>query len=241
MTLTRRCFLLILAAVFPAAAGSARPAEGAFVDYRPDLPAGARCRIAVSILHPTQFAVGWHEVALRTDKLREKKASALDKYLREHIAPIVIGPGPQAYIVDHHHLARILTDSGLASTLYAEVRENWSTQSPDSFWTNMAARSWVYPYDENGCGPLSPTNLPARIADMKDDPYRSLAWLVRHAGGYQETEIPFADFQWARYFRTLVRAPAGSNDWDRAVADALPLCRLPAARDLPGYSAARKR
>ena len=141
----RRDFLLLLTALLPAAAGLARPPEAAFVDYRPDLAAGALCRIAVADLHPTQFAVGWHEVALRAAKLREKKPSALDKYLRERVAPIVIGPGPRAYIVDHHHLARILADTGLSPTLYAEVRENWSGLAPDLFWTNMTARSWVHP------------------------------------------------------------------------------------------------
>jgi hypothetical protein len=38
-------------------------------------------------------------------------------------------------------------------------------------------------------------------AGMRDDPYRSLAALVRKSGGYEKSTRPFSEFVWANHFR----------------------------------------
>jgi hypothetical protein len=60
----------------------------------------------------------------------------------------------------------------------------------------------------------------AAIADLIDDPYRSLAGFVRKRGGFVKTEKPYVEFAWADFFRTRVRL----GDWDAAIARAGIIC-----------------
>jgi hypothetical protein len=86
---TRRTFfsgIVFLALFRPQALVAERPS------FDLDLQAGAECKIPVTALHPTQMSVGRREVHLRADKMRNMKTGKLDKYLDEHIVPIVIGP-----------------------------------------------------------------------------------------------------------------------------------------------------
>ena len=41
----------------------------------------------------------------------------------------------------------------------------------------------VWLYDEKGNQPINPYLIPPSLDFTLNDPYRSLAWLVRHAGG----------------------------------------------------------
>lgn len=51
--------------------------------------------------------------------------------------------------------------------------------------------------------------LPASLADLPDDPFRSLAALVRKAGGYAKTRTPYSEFMsvGAGYSSVLARGP----------------------------------
>ena len=68
----------------------------------------------------------------------------------------------------------------------------------------MHQSNWVYLFDENGGGPQAPATLPRHIKDLKHDPYRSLAWLVRDHHGYLKNDAPFSEFKWANFFRTHI-------------------------------------
>jgi hypothetical protein len=137
--------------------------------------------------------------------------------------------------VDRHHLVRLLLDTNLRAQAYAIVSANWSDLPPEVFWKRMGESHWVYLDDEHGKGPLSPTALPKSVADLKDDPYRTLAWLVRERGGYAKTEVPFAEFQWANYFRSRIPEKAIAN-LEEAGAVAFELAASPEAATLPGYT-----
>jgi hypothetical protein len=178
------------------------------------------------------------EVEMRAEKLRQLSAEKLQKYLSKKVAPIVIGPGGIPYLLDHHHLARALIASGTSKLLIAEVKENWSKLSEPEFWAKMKAQNWVYLRDETGKPISDPKYLPPSIAAMHDDPYRSLSWLVREQGGYQETDNPYAEFQWADFFRARIQLVNNTNAFDQATAQAVKLAHSPDARSLPGYVAA---
>ena len=77
---------------------------------------------------------------------------------------------------------------------------------------------------------------PKRIAALVDDPYRSLAGLVRNAGGFAKDQAPFAEFLWADFFRPQVAARLIDKDPKRATREALRLARSDEARYLPGWS-----
>ena len=55
--------------------------------------------------------------------------------------------------------------------------------APAIFWRVMEQRNWAHPFDQAG-ERRSYDDIPVRIAQLVDDPYRSVAGLLRGAGGY---------------------------------------------------------
>jgi hypothetical protein len=208
---------------------------GDWVAYSSSLPAGAQCVVDIRDLHPTQFAVGYWEIDQRAKKVINKSGKKLTKYLEEHVGKIVVGPSGDPYIIDRHHLACIMLRTGKSLTILATVEANFKTATVDSFWKEMIARKWVYLYDNHGKGPLDPRQLPNKIKDLEDDPFRSLAWEVRERDGYHESEEPFAEFSWANFFRTKLANDNANAKMEQLIHDALKLCHSPIAAGLPGY------
>jgi hypothetical protein len=120
----------------------------------------------------------------------------------------VIGPKNIFYIVDHHHRAAALLKIG-KDKMIVQVLKTARTIDLPGFWSRMVKNNLAFLYDEQGRGPRSPADLPESIDRLKDDPYRSLAWAVREAGGYRKTEVPFAEFQWAQFFRARIEIDPG--------------------------------
>lgn len=184
-------------------------------------------------LHPTQLAVGFREVDSKREELdgSEKK---IEKFLCGNPIPVVLGPGGEAYVLDHHHL-------GLAIILekrrdaYVEIRHDWTEEETAVFWVQMQKNRFVYLRDELGKS-RRVEDLPTRLKDLKDDPYRSLAYFVRKQGGYLKTRSLYAEFEWAEFFRTRVDVGRTDHDFKKAVSTATQLARTPAAANLPGYN-----
>eukprot|EP00798_Chlamydomonas_sp_ICE-L_P005795 gene5795-6076_t len=192
-------------------------------------------KLPLSSLHPTQLAVGRQQVNAKREivqrKMKKKKPKKLEKFLKEHPIPVVVGPGGVLYMIDHHHLGSALVAEGIEETYIAKILD-LSSFPTDVFWAEMMSRHYIWPYDEQG-RKLGGTGVPGLIAlavttfthppaefierlpssltDMKDDPYRSLAGLVRKAGGYEKKWAPFAEFKWANYFRTRVSIAADQS------------------------------
>jgi hypothetical protein len=232
--------LILTPAVFTDEAYGKPPAgpSGETEQFKPDLHKGAQCLIEITQLHPTQAAVGYFEVQQKADKLSGKKSSKLQEYLAEHMVPIVIGPGGAAYLTDHHHLARALWNAKLSKTVNAKVIENWSDAGPE-FWERMKEHvddttkkpvPLVYLYDQNG-NPLPGSEfLPKTIADLKDDPFRSLIYILIDAGVLEKDPAPFSEFQEAQYYRQKFKEAGftlenSKEGFDKAVVEAktLPL------------------
>jgi hypothetical protein len=185
-------------------------------------------------LKPTQFAVGMREVARRLKKFGKLRGKKLDRHLRRHAVPTVVGPGGLEYIVDGHHFVRSCWEAG-HSDIYVEQKADHSRMSEPEFWELMRKSDWTHPYDQFGGGPHDPEKLPENIRGMADDPYRSLAWAVRRAGGYEKTALDFAEFKWADFFRAKITLRHGDASFNRAVKSALRLCRSGKGRRLPGF------
>jgi hypothetical protein len=227
--------LIVLAAALILAFIADAQTSPVFVPFSTNLDVGAFCTIGIDRLHPMQAVIGMTEVRHREKKMMKWGAEKLDDYLREKIVPLCIGPGGNVYITDHHHLVRILGDTGLSTSVYAVVKGRYDRFSEQDFWRTMRAIEWVYTLDENGNELQIPEQLPKIFKDLRDDPYRSLAWAVRDAGGYEDTEIPFADFKWAGFFRSRVKIGTGDAEFKKAVRDALAMAHDPAAKKLPGF------
>src|SRR6185312_2845933 len=93
---------------------------------------------------------------------------------------------------------------------------------------------WVYPYDSKG-ERRQFKDLPKSVADLADDPFRSLAGELRRAGGFAKDVTPFSEFLWADFLRHRIRRRAVEKDFDTALSDALKLAKGHDANYLPGW------
>lgn len=209
-----------------------------FIKFDSDLrlPVGAFIDIKIKDIHPTQAWVGEIEVGKRIKKVQKMSKKELEEYLREKVAPMVVGPGGEMYIVDHHHLAYLLDESEVSNSMYAEIKADWSHLSPEEFWVKMEENNWAYLFDDKG-QKLSYLDLPDKISKLKDDPYRSLAWGLREKGGFVQTEppTPFLEFRWANFLRDKVKEKDIQKDFSEAVEQALKISTNKEALKLPGH------
>jgi hypothetical protein len=202
--------------------------------YNPDLSPGTLSLAVVDLLHPAQVALGYREVQYRIQQFKAMTPDELDAYLLEHFLPVVIAPDRLPYVVDHHHRARAIQMTGLRETVYIKVWENCKDWTEAAFWQLMQEKAWVYLYDKDG-QLVEPSALPAGLAELQDDKYRSLAWGVLQVGGYAKSEVPFQEFLWGNYFRQHLTFENTEEGFQQAIHEALRLCRLPEASNLPGY------
>jgi len=184
-------------------------------------------------LAPTQMTVGMIEVRDKQKQLAALKAAEQTDFLRAHALPAVVGAHGRLYITDHHHLGRAALEAHV-DKVFCEIEADLSSCQPPAFWKEMEENSWVHPLDEHGVRHIYP-KLPARLADLVDDVYRSLACFVRNAGGYEKTGKAYAEFVWADFFRRNVAIEIVTGDFEAAVRTALPLARARLAKSLPGF------
>ncbi|MBF0161945.1 MAG: ParB/Srx family N-terminal domain-containing protein [Magnetococcales bacterium] len=235
-----------------------------------DAVVGSVGQLLVKDLKPTQMAVGMDETAEKEKKYAKMDDQELDNYLLTHMVPVVIGNGGNFYLIDHHHLSFALWGAAGKSekerkftrdqekvAVVAQVVSNWKPITGYAFWKSMNDAHWLYPFDHLGGGPLKPGQLPKHIKELKNDPYRSLAWYVRNRYGYTKSagNAIFAEFKWAEFFRNLVMLDnkiLDDSDKDATTENvmisklkedkqqelidfAIYLAKSPAAAGLPGY------
>jgi hypothetical protein len=191
-------------------------------------------RVRLARLRPTQLTVGYMEVTIKAREWARLPHKRLKAELESHVFPAVIGPKGEHYIIDHHHLGIALIEQGVKEG-YVAVLDDLSYLEPTVFWRTMEFRSWSHPYDRRGRR-CDYRDMPRRLKDLQDDPYRSLAGLVRRAGGYAKDEAPFVEFLWADYFRPRVAANLIRRAPARAQQAGMRLAHSEEARYLPGWS-----
>lgn len=177
--------------------------------------------IPTAALRPTQATVGFRDVARKRAGWREHSRVHGARFLRRHWIPTVLGPRREHYAIDHHHLARALHEEGLAD-IPIRVVADLSLLSPSAFWRFLDSQSWCHPHDQNGKR-LSMAGMPKTIADLADDPYRSLAGALRRAGGYAKNPVPFSEFVWADFLRRRIEPLAVRDDFEGALREAIRL------------------
>lgn len=191
-------------------------------------------RTALTRLRPTQLTVGYIEVEEKARQWAALGKKRLKSEIECHVFPAVLGPGKDYYIVDHHHLGIALLKEGIKDVLVT-VLDDLSWLKLPVFWRTMEFRSWSHPYDTRGKR-RDYSDMPQRLTQMENDPYRSLAGLVRNAGGFAKNQAPFVEFLWADFFRPLVAARSIKKDARRATRDGVRLAQSTDARYLPGWS-----
>jgi hypothetical protein len=92
----------------------------------------------------------------------------------------------------------------------------------------------MHPFDDRGRRrPYA--DLPKSVADLVDDPFRSLAGELRRSGGFAKDTAPFSEFLWADFFRRRIKRKLVEDDFDHAVETALLLAKSEEADFLPGW------
>ena len=189
--------------------------------------------IPILSLRPTQLTVGMREVREKQKRWREHKPKKRAELLGRHMIPVVLGPGDRHYVIDHHHLARALHEEGVKDVLVTVVADLGMVE-PKSFWTVMDGHRWVYPYDVKGAR-HDYRKLPTTVADLKDDPFRSLAGELRRVGGFAKDTTPFSEFLWADFLRNRMSRKNVEADFSKAIERALTLAKSQDAIYLPGW------
>jgi hypothetical protein len=189
--------------------------------------------VAISDLRPTQITVGMREVAAKRQRWREIAAKKGAQFLGNHMIPVVLGPKSRHYVVDHHHLARALQEEGVKDVAVTLIA-NLGKLDHDDFWTVMDNRSWMHPFDAEG-ERRHYRDIPKRVSDLVDDPFRSLAGELRRAGGFAKDTTPFSEFLWADFLRRRMKRKRVEQDFEGAIEKAVKLAKSEDAAYLPGW------
>jgi hypothetical protein len=190
-------------------------------------------RVKIADLRPTQGSIGVREVMRKVASWSALDVQDERRFLGDHMIPVVIGPKERHYIIDNHHLTRALHEAGLSEVLVRPVAFLHRLEV-DEFWHVMDCHNWIYLYGATGQR-IGVDSLPKTVAEMSDNPFRSLAGDVRRAGGYAKDTAPYSEFLWADFLRRRMKVPLLDKDYDAAVGEALALAHSSKARHLPGW------
>ena len=190
--------------------------------------------VPILALRPTQMTVGMREVREKRKRWREHKSPRKRaELLGKHMIPVVHGPDGRYYVVDHHHLARALHDEGVKDILVTIIGDLTMVQR-DAFWGVMDNKRWAYPYDAKG-ERRQFKDIPKSVADLRDDPFRSLAGELRRAGGFAKDTTPFSEFLWADFLRRKMPRKNVEENFAKAIEKGLGFVRSKDAVYLPGW------
>lgn len=199
------------------------------------------CYVELDLIRPTQAAVGLFTIKDKSGKIEKEWAQAeLDEYLIEERNPAIISPDGYFYIIDgHHHNYSIATANipkGMKKS-FLKIKADFRGSSHAEFVEYMKDNAYTYLKDEN-FKDIDFSQLPKSIEALKDNPHRSLAWIVRERDCYKKTKTPFAEFFWGEYFfRNGVKIDSSLKpiQMQAAIEKAMKLCDSSSASILPGY------
>jgi hypothetical protein len=197
---------------------------------------GKLCNADLSQLRPTQFCVGFRDIARKKAKIElEKKSSSgtlATKSLKHGTA--IKGPEDVFYLVDGHHRAKALQEAG-ENLFTVKIIADYSDLPMTEFWDKLVREKMVWLYDERGGGPQSPLHLPTSLVDLVDDPYRTLAEDAQDRGANKKLDVLFQEFYWANFYRTRIEKTKVLENYEGALEEAVNLANTPAASELPGF------
>lgn len=212
-----------------------RRLKDAHVNKRPEAK-----KTGVLELKPMQIPAGMIEVAAKAADIKDLKSKQAEEWLKERSVPTLEDYKGRKRPVDHHHEARASWEAGedhvwthryFDDEMHARIKALPRAE----YYAVTKAMGLFYDRDQFGAGPHDPNHLPEDVRGMADDPFRSLAWRVRKLGGYDKTDVPFAEFQWANFFRERVKTYPTKADFEKAAAEALALAHSDDAKALPGW------
>lgn len=114
--------------------------------------------------------------------------------------------------------------------------KDYSQKSWSEFWEKLKEKDWVNLSDRGKLRSLS--HLPRTLRDLTDDPFRTLAWLVRKVGGFKKVKSPFSEFKWADFYRAIFGEVdlSTAKSTEDAVNAALKVTTSENSKNLPGWT-----
>lgn len=225
-------------------------------------PEGTFCTLDINEIRPTQFNYGDAYVEDIKVRFTHNVSKAQDFFCNKP-PTIVIGPYsvPGFFLTDGHHrmklAEKLMNEDRNIFTLLVRVDRNVMLKEPlqraDAFWLDMLKHNDVYLKDK---GVFRPANeLPIKIQDVTNDPYRSLAGFIADDKSHFcfNTKLSnygnFAEFYWGDYIRKM----KGLNNYKDNIdyktikekienydiagqGHSVNICKLPYASGLPGFS-----
>jgi hypothetical protein len=192
--------------------------------------------VAIADLRPTQITVGMREVEAKRRAWRAEAGDKGAEFLGRHMIPVILGPKDRCYVIDHHHLIRALHEEGVKNVLVSVVA-NLTRLERGAFWFVLDNRNWMHPFDDRGRR-RGHADIPKSIADLIDDPFRSLAGELRRVGGFAKDTTQFSEFLWADFLRRRLKRKAVEADFAGALRRAQQLAKSRDADYLPGWCGA---
>ncbi|MFC3068469.1 ParB-like protein [Phenylobacterium soli] len=169
----------------------------------------------IADLYPTQFAVGFREVAHKRWRYRQASPAERAALISGRAVPVVRGPGGRTFVLDRHHWLCALQAEGVASAPTFTVGD-LSASGPDRFWRTLQDRGWCRLYDAEGRR-RSHEDMPQSLSALQDDPFRSLASALRRRGGFDKIDVPFSEFHWADGLRRSLDPELLAQDFEAAL------------------------
>jgi len=189
--------------------------------------------VQIKDLRPTQITVGMREVEVKRQSWRNRSGKKGAEYLERHLIPVVAGPKNRLYMLDHHHLARALHEEGAKNVLVTLIAD-LSSLDKEAFWVFLDNRAWLHPFDDQGRR-RNYVDIPKSVADLIDDPFRSLAGELRRIGGFAKETTAFSEFLWADALRRRIKRKLVDDDFERALEGAMRFAKSADAHYLPGW------
>lgn len=186
--------------------------------------------VAIADLRPTQFAVGFREIAFKQERYRKASPTRRLGLINSRPVPVVLGAHGRTFVLDRHHWLCALMAEGVAAAPTL-ILDDLSAMDSDGFWRTLQRRGWRRLYDGDGVG-RAYEDMPTSLAALQDDPFRSLASALKRRGGFDKIDVPFSEFQWADRLRCSLSLEDLVQDFDAALEAALVLARqwAPASR-----------
>jgi len=168
----------------------------------------APCLVELEKLHPTQLTLGKISLPEKIKKLEKNyKKGKLEERLTKKAIPAVLGPDLLFYIQDgHHEIASLELSQKIpleAKIAVISQLEDKSNLSPKAFKQYMLKSEKVFLLDEN-FKIAKFEDIPRRFINMKDNPYRSFAWLVKENGGFCKVSVNYLEFIWGKFFKDIL-------------------------------------
>ncbi len=211
----------------------------------PEGMTGSMVRVNTAELAPTQGSIGGFEVMLKADRFKLMSPTAIHGYLREKESkgkPVLVVKGlHRFFVVDGHHTLSAIVTACKPRELDLSLRADFSDLGSETeFWAQMEADGLIYPRRLGVT--VSPLDFPRDLLHLVDDPFRSIAWIIRKMGAFNDLNQPYQEFFIADFLRErMAFSPASYHEYETACLRAFELMRTNDARKwakkngLPGF------